>query len=37
MKKEENKAGKQLSVSVTDLWAKKTAWTSDHEKAKEIT
>ena len=37
MKKEENKAGKQLSVSVTDLWAKKTAWTSDHEKSKEIT
>ena len=37
VKKEENKAGKQLSVSVTDLWAKKTAWTSDHEKAKEIT
>ena len=37
MKKVENKAGKQLSVSVTDLWAKKTAWTSDHEKAKEIT
>ena len=37
MKKEENKAGKQLSVSATDLWAKKTAWTSDHEKAKEIT
>ena len=37
MKKEENKAGKQLSVGVTDLWAKKTAWTSDHEKAKELT
>ena len=37
MKKEENKAGKQMSVSVTDLWAKKTAWASDHENAKEIT
>ena len=37
MKKKENKAGKQRSVSVTDLWAKKTAWMSDHEKAKEIT
>ena len=37
MKKEENKAGKQLSDSVTDQWAKKTAWASDHKKAKEIT
>ena len=30
IKKEKNKARKQLSVSVTDLWAKKTVWTSQY-------